>query len=82
MYPAIFRWYQVRLTVELVIAQVFYWNTLQKAIGVSTTLNPRTIVNRLVNDFKHYKLPFRHQKDHWNTSPLPIKKPTGWVSIL
>ena len=54
-----FKRYPMRLTVELVITQVFYWNALPKASGVSQTLSPRSIVTGLSIDYKsHCQLRF------------------------
>ena len=53
-----FKLYPMRLTVEMVITQVFYWNALPKASGVSNVLSPWTIVTGMRINYDHCKLRF------------------------
>ena len=53
-----FKKYPVRLTAELIMTQIFYWNSLPKTSGVSNTLSPRAIVTGLRIDYNHCKLRF------------------------
>ena len=83
-----FRKLPMRVPIELVASQVFWWNSFAKTTGVSETLSPRTIITGLTLDFtKHLKLQFgeyvqtHEETDNTTGTPRTIRAialhPTG-----
>ena len=78
-----FKRYPMRMTVELVITQIFYWNSLPKASGISSTLSPRAIITGMSINYAHCKLKFgeyvqTHEETDNNTGN---ERTTGAIAL-
>ena len=78
-----FKRYPARLTAELVMTQIFYWNALPKSTGVSPSLSPRAIVTGLQINYAHCQLRFgKYVQTHEETNNDTGKeRTTGAIAL-